>query len=221
LCTNNKNEYIHVSYGAKELNNTDLYKNNATPNGSISVSQNIGSAINTSYDENYPYIAKDGLTLYFSSKGHNSMGGYDIFKCTRPDVQTPWSAPTNMGYPINSTYDDILFIPDSLNDYAWMCSNRKNNRFENIHLKLPKATQESSVIKGVFSTFDSITTRNASITVYNFSTKEIAGVYKTNPESVRPMVKSPEQWAYARVYSAVMGGKTAIIDKAHLIKNAK
>ncbi len=183
LCANNKNEYIHVSYGAKDLNNTDLYKNNAMPNGSISVSQNIGSAINTSYDENYPYIAKDGLTLYFSSKGHNSMGGYDIFKCTRPDVQTPWSAPTNMGYPINSTYDDILFVPDSLNDYAWMCSNRKNNRFENIHLKLPKATQESSVIKGVFSTFDSITTRNAIISVYNFSTKEIAGVYKTNPET--------------------------------------
>ena len=44
------------------------------------------------------------------------------------------------------------------------------------------------------------------------------GAYKTNPESVRPQVKSPEQWAYARVYSAVMGGKAATIDKAHLIK---
>ncbi len=42
--------------------------------------------------------------------------------------------------------------------------------------------------------------------------------YKTNPESVRPSVKSPEQWAYARVYSAVMGGKASEIDKAHLIK---
>jgi alkyl sulfatase BDS1-like metallo-beta-lactamase superfamily hydrolase len=44
------------------------------------------------------------------------------------------------------------------------------------------------------------------------------GAYKTNPSSVRPQVKSPEQWAYARVYSAVMGGKTSIIDKSHLIK---
>ena len=44
------------------------------------------------------------------------------------------------------------------------------------------------------------------------------GAYKTNPESVRPQVKSPEQWAYARVYSAVMDGKTAIIDKSHLNK---
>lgn len=44
------------------------------------------------------------------------------------------------------------------------------------------------------------------------------GAYKTNPESVRPQVKSPEQWAYARVYSAVMGGKASIVDKEHLVK---
>lgn len=44
------------------------------------------------------------------------------------------------------------------------------------------------------------------------------GAFKTNPQSVRPNVKSPEQWAYARIYSAVMGGRSAKIDKAHLIK---
>ena len=44
------------------------------------------------------------------------------------------------------------------------------------------------------------------------------GAYKTNPESVRPTVKSPEQWAQARVYSAVMGGKAAKIDAKHLVK---
>lgn len=44
------------------------------------------------------------------------------------------------------------------------------------------------------------------------------GAYKTNPESVRPSVKSPEQWAYARVYSAVMGGKAADVDRSHLMK---
>lgn len=44
------------------------------------------------------------------------------------------------------------------------------------------------------------------------------GAYKTNPQSVRPQVKSPEQWAYARVYSAVMGGKTSKVDATHLIR---
>jgi len=44
------------------------------------------------------------------------------------------------------------------------------------------------------------------------------GAYRTNPESVRPQVKSPEQWGMARVYSAVMGGKTSVVDAAHLKK---
>jgi len=44
------------------------------------------------------------------------------------------------------------------------------------------------------------------------------GAYKTNPQSVRPNVKSPEAWGQARIYSAVMGGKAATIDKAHLVK---
>lgn len=47
------------------------------------------------------------------------------------------------------------------------------------------------------------------------------GAYKTNPQSVRPQVKSPEQWAFARVYSAIMGGKTAVIDASHLEKRTK
>lgn len=47
------------------------------------------------------------------------------------------------------------------------------------------------------------------------------GAFKTNPQSVRPQVKSPEQWAFARVYSAVMGGLTARIDEPHLIKDGK
>lgn len=44
------------------------------------------------------------------------------------------------------------------------------------------------------------------------------GAYRTNPQSVRPSVSSPEQWAMARLYSAVMGGKAAVIDRSHLIK---
>jgi hypothetical protein len=63
----------------------------------------------------------------------------------------------------------------------------------------------------------------AKITGYKLSGLKIIfnkgiGAFKTNPSSVRPNVKSPEQWAYARIYSAVMGGKAAKVDAAHLIK---
>lgn len=181
ICNHNSREYYHASYGEKEQKHTDLYKNNTLPNGELSASQILGPEINTSYDENYPYLTKDGNTLYFSSKGHNSMGGYDIFKCSRKDSLSPWSRPQNMGYPINSTYDDILFVPDESNQTASYCSNRKNNSYEYIQIKLPQHPLSNSIIKGSFSTTDSIPKRDAYITVFNSNTGEIAGVYKTNP----------------------------------------
>ena len=180
VCNYNKREFIHASYGDKGQT-TDLYKNTYGTNRSLGESQLLSTDINTPYDENYPYICKDGKTLYFSSKGHNSMGGYDIFKCTRNDSLSPWSKPQNMGYPINSTYDDILFIPDTSNQFASFCSNRKNNVFEYIQVKMPQHSFSNSIIKGSFTTLDSIPNKDAFISVYNANTGEIAGVYKTNP----------------------------------------
>lgn len=181
MCNTNSREYFHVSYGEKDQNQTDIYKNNNLPDGTLGLSQSLGPEINTPFDENYPYLTKDGNTLYFSSKGHNSIGGYDIFKCTRKDSLSAWSRPQNMGYPINSTYDDILFIPDEFNKFASYCTNRKNNTFEYTQIKIPEHALANSIVKGCFNTLDSIPKKEAFITVYNSNTGELVGVYKTNP----------------------------------------
>ncbi|MCK4676880.1 MAG: OmpA family protein [Bacteroidales bacterium] len=68
---------------------------------------NLGGVINTPYDEQGVFMNVDGKTLYFSSKGHNTMGGYDIFKSVFEDGK--WSLPENLGYPINTPDDDIFF----------------------------------------------------------------------------------------------------------------
>lgn len=68
---------------------------------------NLGAVINTPYDENGVFMDIDGKTLYFSSKGHNSMGGYDVFKTILIDGK--WTKPINLGYPINSADDDLFF----------------------------------------------------------------------------------------------------------------
>ena len=68
---------------------------------------NLGSTINTKYDEEGVFMHPDGKTLYFSSKGHNSMGGYDIFKTTYENGN--WTLPINLGYPINTPDDDVFF----------------------------------------------------------------------------------------------------------------
>jgi len=69
---------------------------------------NLGDTINTPYDEMSAFLHPDGKTLYFSSKGHNSMGGFDIFR-SQWNGKT-WSVPENLGYPINTPEDDLFFI---------------------------------------------------------------------------------------------------------------
>ena len=90
-------------YGGK-----DLYISEITESGDWGPAYNLGPTINTPEDEDYPYLLPDGVTLFFSSKGHNSMGGYDIFVSTLSE-EGAWSQPENLGYPINTPCDDIGF----------------------------------------------------------------------------------------------------------------
>lgn len=85
----------------------DIYTSAKEKNGNWGPAQNLGSVINTKYDEEGIFLQSDGKALYFSSKGHNSMGGYDIFKSTFENSK--WSEPLNIGYPINTTDDDVFF----------------------------------------------------------------------------------------------------------------
>lgn len=79
--------------------------------------KSVGDNINTSYDENSPFISKDGTIMYFSSKGHTSMGGYDVFRSDFDTVKQEWSIPQNVGHPINTPGDDIYFYYSNKN--AW------------------------------------------------------------------------------------------------------
>lgn len=71
--------------------------------------RNLGNTINTAFDEEGVFIHPDGKTLYFSSKGHNSMGGYDVFSSTKNDDGT-WTPPKNLGVPLNTTDDDVFLV---------------------------------------------------------------------------------------------------------------
>lgn len=71
---------------------------------------NIGNVINTKYDEEGVYMHPDGKTLYFSSKGHTSIGGYDVFKTVLDKTTNTWSKPENIGYPVNTADDDVFFV---------------------------------------------------------------------------------------------------------------
>lgn len=87
----------------------DIYMSVKNEKGKWGKATNLGSKINTPYDEDSPYIMPDGNLLYFSSEGHTSMGGFDIF-FIKKSKEGKWGQVYNMGYPINTSDDDIYFV---------------------------------------------------------------------------------------------------------------
>ena len=82
--------------------------------------------VGTKYDESSVYIHPDGETMYFSSQGHNSIGGYDIFMSKMELGQ--WKLPVRLGYPINTPYDDMFFAGTASGKYAYIASNRAGGK---------------------------------------------------------------------------------------------
>lgn len=83
--------------------------------------------VNTKFQEGSVYIHPDGKTMYFSSKGHNTLGGYDIFVSYVDDLGH-WGKPINLGYPINTPYDDLFYSATASGRYAFIASNRAGGK---------------------------------------------------------------------------------------------
>ena len=97
-----------VSNRAGGLGGSDIYKVALQDNGKWGAPVNLGPNINTKYDEDAPFIHADDSTMFFSSKGHNTMGGFDVFSA-KLDNQGNWGNVHNLGYPVNTPDDDIYF----------------------------------------------------------------------------------------------------------------
>ena len=97
----------------------DIYKIEMEGKGPA---ENLGPVINTPYGEEGVFIMPDGQTMYFSSEGHNSMGGYDIFKSVYANGK--WSEPENLGWPINTPDDDVFFVTSASGRHGYYSSDR-------------------------------------------------------------------------------------------------
>jgi hypothetical protein len=96
----------------------DIYKSERTKGGDWGPAINLGPVINSKYNEESPFISEDGKILFFSSMGHYNMGGYDIFYSIRLD-NGQWTKPVNLGYPVNTTGDDLFLTPVKNGEYAY------------------------------------------------------------------------------------------------------
>ena len=105
----------------------DIYRSNRPPGGNWGPAENLGATINTSSDEESVSISPDGKMLYFSSKGLKGMGGYDVFVSSNQNNNI-WGTPVNIGYPINTTGDDMYFSRSFSNTEEYFVSRSKVNK---------------------------------------------------------------------------------------------
>ena len=118
------NTIYFVSDKEGGLGGRDIYTSTKTLKGKWGEAINLGPVINTTEDEEGIFVHPDGKTIYFSSKGHETMGGYDVFKSVFNDSLKSWSKPENIGYPINTTDEDVFFSVSASGKHAYYSSVR-------------------------------------------------------------------------------------------------
>jgi outer membrane protein OmpA-like peptidoglycan-associated protein/tetratricopeptide (TPR) repeat protein len=188
---------IYFSTGKySEDGSLDIYFATRQPGGDWGPAKSMGSAINTQYDDDSPYLSRDGKTLYFSSRGHNTMGGYDIFKSEWDSVGNKWGRAENMGYPVNTPDDDTYYRLSPDGSYAYLSSYRIGgygekdiytiNYIKNaiIRGKVFSKRDSSTVIPGVELVFSGTQADKTALS-YRDVTKPETGDYQVNVLSGR------------------------------------
>lgn len=188
----NLNVVVFSSYGDKG-SNKDIYKIEKIGINQFSDPISLGDVINTPFDEDYAFLHPDGKTLYFSSKGHNSMGGYDIFKSIYDKASDTWSTPVNLDFPINTPDDDILYISDIDNQLAYFASSRasKQNELTVYKVKVEPEPLHNPLIKGLFVSEENPSLKNATISIVDAMDNTKYGVYNTDENSGEYLLTFP------------------------------
>ena len=160
----------------------DIWMMKKLPNGEWAEAQNLGETINTEYDEEGAYLHPDGKTLYFSSKGHKVMGGFDFFK-SELRVDGTWSIPENLGYPINTVGDDLFFFPSVNGKRAYFSSYRGDGlgNYDLYRINLVKESERDlAVYKGVVKDSSGNVVKDLIISIFDENRDDKYGIYRPN-----------------------------------------
>lgn len=160
----------------------DIYYSRKDDNGKWGPAHNLGVNINTPLNDDAPFIHPDGITLFYSSEGWNSMGGYDIFYSTLNLADSTWNRPVNMGYPINSPDDDRYYVLSADGARGYFSSSRKGGSGqEDIYVVTPGYRGSRPVLAltiGVVTVDEKPVSANIKVT--DTKTKEDRGTFHSN-----------------------------------------
>jgi len=189
-----KDELYFASYGTDATKGKDIFVVHKLFNGTWGKPENLGFPINTEYDEDFPFMHPNGKILYFSSKGPNSMGGYDVFRSAFDEETSTWEKPVNLDFPVNSADDDIMFVSDLTEKTAWFASSRSSpdGRMVVYHVVVERKPVNVCLISGTFTSTDGDPNRVAKITVKLFDSNELIGEYYSSEATGAYMISLPK-----------------------------
>src|SRR5690606_2051710 len=154
----------------------DIWQSSLQQDGQWGTPQNLGTSINTPYDESSPYIHADNRTLYFSSDGWPGFGDKDIFK-SRLDSTGNWQRPVNLGYPINDHLEQSAFSVSMNGEQAVISSRRKDaiGGLDIYFFDLPEIIRPNPVayVKGTVIDAERKNPLQAEVTITDVSTNRI------------------------------------------------
>ena len=181
----NQDILFYSSYGESGDNGLDIYFKKRLSSGGWSSPKILPENINSPYDEDFPFLSSNGKTFYFSSMGHNSMGGYDIFRCNFNSSTNDFGPISNLDYKINSTDDDILYLVDKENKNAIFSSKRssKAGMIDVYNVKVQVLPIQNIIISGSFKNSVLAKDFNATIKVQDVRTNKLIGSYNVDNES--------------------------------------
>lgn len=162
-------------YGGK-----DIYRVKKRPDGQWAMPYNLGPTINSARDEDAPFLHPDGITLYFSSKGRNTMGEYDVFKSVLSSETNQFPEAQNLGFPINDVGNDIFFVLSVDGQRGYYSSNKKDTYggIDIYQIDTRFGDNDLQVQPG-FATINDIPGR-VSITLFDAETNQLNGNYYSN-----------------------------------------
>ncbi len=163
----------------------DIYCAYKQKDGTWGNVKNLGPEINTEEDERAPYIHPDGVTLFFSTKGHGGLGGFDIFT-SQLNEAGKWTKPENIGYPVNTSSDDIYYIGTAGGRRSYYTSSQKGGLGSTdlycIDFNKSKIKHNLSLITGKVKICRG-SLPPVTIKVLNAETNDIVGTYKPNSKT--------------------------------------
>lgn len=185
------NKVIFASNRKGGYGGTDLYLVEKNHLGDWGIPQNLGSTINTPLDESSPFLASDGKTLYFSSDGHPGFGGVDIFYALFENGK--WSAPINLGAPLNSSGEDKDFTISAQGMGYFASSRLDENNYDIFEIELPEhlRPKPTVVVQGVVSNAETSAPLGALVLVEDIETGELIAVNKSNSDNGEYLVVLP------------------------------